>query len=259
MITFSWHPVGHYPGNSTMTTQTTSHLLVVDDDKEIRQLLSDYLQQNGYRVSTAADGLAMQQILKTAHIGLIILDIMLPGKDGLDLCRELRANSDIPIIMLTARGDDMDRILGLEMGADDYLPKPFNPRELLARIKGVLRRSGTLPRTHGEEFAGNYRFNHWVLDTRRRHLLSPTGTAVSLSSAEYRLLLTFVSHPNRILSREQLLDLARDRSSFAFDRSIDMLVSRLRHRLQDHSEQSQMIKTIRGEGYMLLPKVEMVP
>jgi len=239
-----------------MTTQTTAHLLVVDDDMEIRQLLRDYLQQNGYRVSTAADGTGMQQVLKTANIDLIILDIMLPGKDGLDLCRELRADSDIPIIMLTARGDDMDRILGLEMGADDYLPKPFNPRELLARIKGVLRRSGTLPHTHGDEINGNYQFNHWILDTDRRHLLSPAGTAISLSSAEYRLMLAFVSHPNRILSRDQLLDLARDRSSFAFDRSIDMLVSRLRHRLQDHSDEPEMIKTVRGEGYLFLPQVE---
>ncbi|HED13102.1 MAG TPA: response regulator [Gammaproteobacteria bacterium] len=241
-----------------MTTPTTAHLLVVDDDMEIRQLLSDYLQQNGYRVSIAADGTAMQQMLKTANINLIILDIMLPGKDGLDLCRELRATSDIPIIMLTARGDDMDRILGLEMGADDYLPKPFNPRELLARIKGVLRRSGTLPHGHNHEINGNYRFNGWILDTSRRHLLSPTGTAVSLSSAEYRLLLAFVSHANRILSRDQLLDLARDRSSFAFDRSIDMLVSRLRHRLQDDTEQPEMIKTVRGEGYLFLPSVETV-
>jgi len=241
-----------------MSTETKVHLLVVDDDLEIRQLLNDYLQNNGYRVSTAADGVAMQRTLTSANISLIILDIMLPGKDGLDLCRELRAHSSIPIIMLTARGDDMDRILGLEMGADDYLPKPFNPRELLARVKGVLRRTDAMPHTRDEGLKGNYRFHDWTLDTARRHLLSPTGTAVSLSSAEYRLLLTFVSHPNRILSRDQLLDLARDRGSMAFDRSIDMLVSRLRQRLRDNIEQPEIIKTVRGEGYMLLPAVEMV-
>ena len=229
-------------------------ILIVDDDPGIRSLLSDYLQSNGYRTSTAADGRAMKQALSTARIDLIVLDLMLPGEDGLVLCRNLRVSSDVPVIMLTARGDEMDRILGLEMGADDYLPKPFNPRELLARIKVVLKRSRTMP-TLDKSGHDLIRFAGWTLDPVARHLESEKGV-VPLSGAEYRLLEVLLAHPNRILSRDQLLDLTQGRDADPFDRSIDVLISRLRKRLGDDPKSPAIIKTVRGEGYVLSARVE---
>jgi len=229
-------------------------ILIVDDDPGIRSLLSDYLQANGYRTSTAADGRAMKQALSTARIDLIVLDLMLPGEDGLVLCRNLRVSSDVPVIMLTARGDEMDRILGLEMGADDYLPKPFNPRELLARIKVVLKRTRIMltPDKSRHELI---RFAGWTLDPVARHLESEKGV-VPLSGAEYRLLEVLLAHPNRILSRDQLLDLTQGRDADPFDRSIDVLISRLRKRLGDDPKSPAIIKTVRGEGYVLCARVE---
>lgn len=229
-------------------------ILIVDDDPGIRSLLSDYLQANGYRTSTAADGRAMKQALSTARIDLIVLDLMLPGEDGLVLCRNLRVSSDVPVIMLTARGDEMDRILGLEMGADDYLPKPFNPRELLARIKVVLKRTRIMltPDKSRHELI---RFAGWTLDPVARHLESEKGV-VPLSGAEYRLLEVLLAHPNRILSRDQLLDLTQGRDADPFDRSIDVLISRLRKRLGDDPKSPAIIKTVRGEGYVLSARVE---
>lgn len=229
-------------------------ILIVDDDPGIRSLLSDYLQANGYRTSTAADGRAMKQALSTARIDLIVLDLMLPGEDGLVLCRNLRVSSDVPVIMLTARGDEMDRILGLEMGADDYLPKPFNPRELLARIKVVLKRTRIMltPDKSRHELI---RFAGWTLDPVARHLESEKGV-VPLSGAEYRLLEVLLAHPNRILSRDQLLDLTQGRDADPFDRSIDVLISRLRKRLGDDPKSPAIIKTVRGEGYVLSGRVE---
>jgi two-component system OmpR family response regulator len=232
------------------------HILVVDDDPEIRKLLQEYLEQNGFRVTTAAEGKSMWQRLDSALIDLIVLDLMMPGTDGLELCRNLRVKSQIPVIMLTARGDEMDRILGLEMGADDYLPKPFNPRELLARIKVVLRRTGSLPGNPDGGDANSYRFACWRLDTRARHLESAQGTVVPLSGAEYRLLHVLVSHPNRILNRDQLLELTQGREADPFDRSIDVLISRLRRRLGEDPRSPQIIKTVRGEGYVLSAPVE---
>jgi len=236
-----------------------NHLLVVDDDPEIRSLLKSYLQKNGYKVSTAAEGREMWLVLERFNIDLIVLDLMLPGIDGMELCRDLRAAKSsmakIPIIMLTARGDEMDRILGLEMGADDYMAKPFSARELLARIKVVLRRVRDLPRDVLAESAEKLSFNHWVLDTRTQLLTSPDNIVVSLSSAEYRLLQVLLTHPNRVLSRDQLLEFTQGRESAPFDRSIDVLIGRLRKRLQDDGKHPKLIKTVRGHGYLLNCKV----
>ena len=250
--------------NGNISTQSTIamndiHLLVVDDDTELRNLLGDYLRKNGYRVSLAADGNAMRKNLADHEIDLIVLDLMLPNEDGLVLCRNLRVYSNIPVIMLTAKGDETDRIIGLEMGADDYLPKPFNPRELLARIKSVLRRAQALP-DHQEAKGGRYlKFAHWQLDTVTRNLVAESGLVVALSGAEYRLLKIFLEHANRILSREQLLDMTQGKDAEPFDRSIDVQISRLRHRLGDDAKEPAIIKTVRGEGYVMATEVGLNP
>jgi len=235
------------------------HILVVDDDPEIRQLLKTYLEKNGYVVSTAAEGNGMWMTLDRTRIDLIVLDLMLPGVDGMELCRTLRTRSKIPVIMLTARGDEMDRILGLEMGADDYLAKPFSARELLARIKVILRRVRDLPIDPMADAPEKLAFSGWTLDTRTQHLHSPEALVVPLSSAEYRLLHVLLTHPNRALSRDQLLDLTQGRESGPFDRSIDVQVSRLRHRLGDDPRDPRLIKTVRGEGYVLAVDVAAEP
>lgn len=237
------------------TDPSDIHLLVVDDDTEIRSLLGDYLRKNGYSVSLAANGQAMQNILADHPIDLIILDLMLPNEDGLVLCRNLRVHSNIPVIMLTARGDETDRIIGLEMGADDYLPKPFSPRELLARIKSVLRRAHASPDKQDPKDNRYLHFAHWQLDTVTRNLLAKDGLVVALSGAEYRLLKVFLEHANRILSREQLLDLTQGKEADPFDRSIDVQISRLRQRLGDDAKEPTIIKTIRSEGYVLAIEV----
>lgn len=225
-------------------------ILIVDDDQEIRSLLADYLESNGYRAQAAQDGVAMEKALKETRIDLIVLDLNLPGEDGLTLCRKLRARSDIPIIMLTARNESIDRILGLEMGADDYLPKPFEPRELLARIRTVLRRSHAMP-SRLEEAQRKLRFNGWALDLEARHLLNPAGLVIMLSGAEFRLLRVFLEHPNRILNRDQLLNLTQGRDADAFDRSVDIQISRLRQKLDDDARSPKIIKTVRNGGYVL--------
>jgi len=233
-----------------------AHILVVDDDREIRLLVGDYLKKNGYRITLAADGRQMREILATSGIDLVILDLMLPGEDGLVLCRDLRARSDLPVLMLTARGDPIDRVLGLEMGADDYLAKPFEPRELLARLRNILRRLHALPSRGVAHQAGRWRFAGWRLDGRTRQLTSPQGVVVALSGAEYRLLQVFLAHPNRVLSRDQLMDLARGKEADPFDRSIDLRVSRLRQKLGDNARAPDLIKTQRNEGYVLAAAVE---
>ena len=231
---------------------TPDHILIVDDDAEIRSLLSKYLLKNGLRATAVADGRAMWQALDAGRIDLIVLDLMLPGEDGLTLCRNLRAKaSDIPVIMLTARGEETDRIVGLEMGADDYLAKPFSARELLARIKAILRRARSLPQNLQPDEAQHLRFADWVLDTVQRQLVSASGVVTPLSGAEYRLLRIFLNHPNRVLNREQLVDLTQGKEADPLDRSIDVQVSRLRHRLGDDSREPRLIKTVRGEGYVL--------
>ena len=232
-----------------------AHLLVVDDDRDIRELLSDYLKQNGYRVTTAADGRQLFTILDSGRIDLVVLDLMLPGEDGLALCRRLRAQSNVPVLMLTAKSDPLDRILGLEMGADDYLTKPFEPRELLARVRSVLRRAQALPKNLIPETNRRYRFAGWLLDTASHQLISPLGIGVTLSSAEYQLLKVFLQHANRVLTRDQLMDLVKGREQDAFDRSIDLRVSRLRQKLKDDARNPQLIKTLRSEGYVLSTEV----
>ena len=237
---------------------TNAHILVVDDDREIRDLLARFLTRHGLRVTTARDGAEMMALLDEKRIDLVVLDLMLPGEDGLSLTRRLReTRAALPIVMLTAMGEDTDRIVGLEMGADDYVAKPFNPRELLARVKAVLRRvqsvaDGIAAVAHGNRL----RFEGWSLDLATRDLTSPDGIMVSLSAGEFSLLQVFVEHPRRVLSRDQLLDFARGRSAIPFDRSIDIQVSRLRRRLGDDAKDPQLIKTVRGGGYLFTPEVE---
>lgn len=235
------------------------HVMIVDDDREIRELAGNFLKKNGMTVTLAADGRQMRSLLEGLSVDLIVLDIMMPGDDGLVLCRELRSGKHrrIPILMLTARSDDMDRVLGLEMGADDYLVKPFVARELLARIKAILRRTRMLPPNFqvtepGREIA----FGDWRLDTTARHLLDADGTIVSLSGAEYRLLRVFLDHPQRVLNRDQLLNLTQGRDADFFGRSIDLLVSRLRQRLREDAREPLYIKTVRSEGYVFSAAVD---
>ncbi|MGF6158980.1 two-component system OmpR family response regulator [Ensifer sp. KUDG1] len=237
------------------------HVLIVDDDREIRELVSSYLKKNGLRTTTVADGRQMRSFLEGDTVDLIVLDVMMPGDDGLVLSRELRAGKHkaIPIIMLTARSDEMDRILGLEMGADDYLSKPFSARELLARIKAVLRRARMLPPNLQISEAGQLlRFGRWKLDTTARHLIDADGTVIALSGAEYRLLKVFIDHPQRVLNRDQLLNLTQGREADLFDRSIDLLVSRVRQRLGDDAREPAYIKTVRSEGYVFSVPIEIV-
>lgn len=232
------------------------HILVVDDDTEIRNLLREYLQQQGYRVTAVADGKGLRAAVDNSHPDLIILDLMLPGEDGLTLCRDLRARSAVPIIMLTARGEETDRIVGLELGADDYIAKPFSPRELLARIKSVLRRTRALPENLRQEESGVFRFAGWTLDAATRNLTSPQGVVVALSGTDFRLLKIFVDHPNRVLSRDQLIDLMLAREAGPYDRAIDVQVSRLRQRLGEDAKEPAIIKTVRGQGYVFAAHVE---
>ncbi|EKJ93194.1 putative two-component response regulator protein [Bradyrhizobium lupini HPC(L)] len=235
------------------------HILVVDDDREIRELVSSYLRKNGLRTTVAADGRQMRSFLDGNTVDLIVLDVMMPGDDGLVLCRELRAGKHkaTPVLMLTARDDEMDRIIGLEMGADDYLSKPFAARELLARIKAILRRTRMLPPNLQISEAGQLlTFGDWRLDTVGRHLLDRQGTTVALSGAEYRLLRVFIDHPQRVLNRDQLLNLTQGRDAEIFDRSIDLLVSRVRQRLGDDAREPTYIKTVRAEGYVFSVPVE---
>ena len=225
-------------------------LLVVDDDSDIRGLLAEQLGRAGYTVSTAADGAGMRHALAREAIDLVVLDLNLPREDGLALCRELRARASTPVIMLTARAEPIDRVLGLEMGADDYLAKPFEPRELLARIRNVLRRTEALPANLEPLAMRRATFAGWTFDLERRHLVDPAGRVVMLSGAEFRLLRVFVAHANKVLSREQLVALSSGRSYEAQDRAIDLQVSRLRQKLGDAGGADGLIKTVRNEGYV---------
>jgi two-component system OmpR family response regulator len=226
-------------------------VLIVDDDREIRGLLAQYLEKHDFRTTAVADGREMRRILERSHVDLLVLDLMLPGEDGLSLCRELRSRSQLPIIMLTARGEDVDRIVGLELGADDYVAKPFNPRELLGRIKAVLRRSAHAPRDPSPENIRGFSFGGWRLNTVTRALTNGEGREVALSGAEYRLLAVLLGSGNRVLTRAQLTELLRGRDADPFDRSIDVRVSRLRQILGDDARAPQIIKTVYGEGYVI--------
>lgn len=238
--------------------QGNTHILVVDDHSEIRDLLKRFLEQHGLRVSCARDGKEMKRLLEEREFDLLVLDLMMPGEDGLTLCRELRVKSNLPIIMLTAMGEETDRIIGLEMGADDYLAKPFNPRELLARIKAVMRRTQAETQPAAETLTQDLRFDRWLLDVNRRELVDEDGVGLSLSTAEFDLLKVFLERPQRVLSRDQLLDLARGREAVAFDRAIDTLVSRLRRKLERDPKNPELIKTIWGGGYMFSADVTQV-
>jgi two-component system OmpR family response regulator len=234
----------------------TPHILFVEDDPEIRALVAGFLGSSGFRVSVARDGREMDRVLHVGRIDLAILDIMLPGEDGLSLCRRLRADSDIPVIMLTARGSEIERVVGLEMGADDYLAKPFGTHELLARIRAVLRRTRTLASTPNAGRASTLTFAGWILNLASRRLQSADGTRVPLTGAEFELLVAFCEHPNRILTRDQLLDLTRGRAPTALDRSVDIQVSRLRRKIEDNPRDPALIQTVRAGGYIFTAEVE---
>ncbi len=229
----------------------TQHILVVDDHHDIRDLLKRFLVQHGFQVSVAADGGEMDSCLAATRIDLIVLDLMLPGRDGITLCRELRTRSNTPVIMLTALGEEVDKIIGLEVGADDYLVKPFNPRELLARIKSVLRRHYAIPGLNEglTKSVNTYHFSGWVLKPATRELFNLSGVMVSITSSEFELLMAFLSHPNVVLSRSDLLNLIQGRGGDVYDRTIDTLISRLRKKIEQDPKIPVYIKTIWGGGY----------
>ncbi|SHI81263.1 two-component system, OmpR family, response regulator [Roseomonas rosea] len=231
------------------------HILVVDDDREIRELLARFLEKQGFRVTTAREAREARRAWPLGRYHIVVLDLMMPGESGLDFARWLRGQSDVPIVMLTAMGEETDRIVGLELGADDYVAKPFNPRELLARIRAVMRRA------HGEgarrdPLPSAIRFGGWTLEPQRRRLLNPDGAEVSLTGGEYELLTVLVERPNRVLTRDMLMDLLRGRQAGPFDRAIDVAVSRLRRKLEDDGRNPSLIKTVRGGGYVLAADVE---
>ncbi|WP_040570683.1 response regulator [Methyloversatilis thermotolerans] len=231
-----------------------ARILVVDDDPDLRELLRDYLGKQDMDVRTVADGAGLRAALEREPCDLLILDIMLPGEDGLSLCREIRARSKLPILMLTARGDELDRIIGLEMGADDYLPKPFHPRELLARVRSILRRAPD--RAEGDGSVRGLKFAGWTLDLGARHLVDEAGVVTPLSSGEFRMLNALVENANRVLSRDQLMDVLAGRDAGPFDRTVDVMISRLRRRLGDDGREPRIIRTLRNEGYVLNGPVE---
>ncbi len=237
-------------------TNEQAHILIVDDEKDIRDPLAKYIGKHGYRLSVAAGGKEMDQILATASIDLIVLDIMMPGEDGLNICRRLQ-EKHIPIILLTALTEDTDRIVGLEIGADDYVSKPFNPRELLARIKSVLRRSQMLPKK-SQQAKGLVQFCKWRFDFSQKEILGPDNIAVRLSSGEHMLLSSLIEHAGATLSRDQLLDLTRGREAQLFDRSIDNQISRLRRKLEKDPKNPQIIQTHWGGGYLFAAELEWV-
>jgi two-component system OmpR family response regulator len=236
--------------------ESTAHILVVDDHREIRDLLARYLVKHGLRVSVAESAAKARRVLETSAIDLVVLDVMMPGEDGLSLCRHLRATTGLPVIMLTAMAEDTDRVVGLEMGADDYVVKPFNPRELLARIKAVLRRANSLPQQRTASDARTVRFERWRLDLGRRELIDQEGVGIPLSTGEFSLLSALLNHPHMVQSRDQLLDLTRGRAANVFDRSIDNQVSRLRKKIEADPKEPTLIKTVWGGGYVLAADVE---
>jgi len=232
-----------------MTNQP--HLLLVEDERSIRDPLAAFLGKNGYRVTKAADADAARQQLAGYAIDCVICDIMMPGEDGLSLTRHIRATSEIPVILLTAKSEETERIIGLEMGADDYVVKPFSPRELLARIKVILRRAGASGTHQRAPDQQSYGFGDWVLKAGERTLVDRDGVSVALSTGEYELLLALVTHPQQVLSRDQLLDLTQGREAAAFDRAIDNQVSRLRRKVEIDPKSPELIKTVWGGGYTL--------
>ncbi|MDT7042960.1 response regulator [Candidatus Nitronereus thalassa] len=232
------------------------HILIVDDEPTIRGPLATYLTQNGFRLSTAGNASEAKKVLESSAIELVVLDIMMPGENGLSLCRHLRETKDIPTILLTAMAEETDRIVGLEMGADDYVVKPFNPRELLARIKSVLRRANSLPKKEPLVFAKTITFDPWRLYVAQRELMGNDGVAIPLSTSEFGLLMVFLQHPQMVLTRDQLLDLTRNRAAEMFDRSIDIQVSRLRKKIERDPKNPTLIKTVWGGGYTFTGEIQ---
>jgi two-component system OmpR family response regulator len=232
------------------------HIAIVDDHRDIRDLVGKYLHRHGYRTALAENAAAFRRLMERNAFDLVVLDVMMPGEDGLSLCRYLRESTQLPVIMLTAMAEETDRIVGLELGADDYLSKPFNPRELLARIKAVLRRVQSLPPQRGQLKAKELRFDRWALNVGRRELIDPDGLTVPLSTAEFRLLSVFLDHAGLVLSRDQLLDLTVGRSAEPFDRAIDNQVSRLRKKIETDPKSPALIKTHWGGGYSFSAEVE---
>ncbi|KZK98229.1 response regulator [Pseudovibrio ascidiaceicola] len=239
-------------------SQSTAHILIVDDHRDIRESLARYLTKNNMRTTVAESAAAARKALRNSSIDLVVLDIMMPGEDGLSLCRHLVETNQAPVILLTAMAEDTDRVVGLEIGADDYVTKPFNPRELLARIRAVLRRATSVPRERDPIDTEKLAFNGWVLDTARRELIDPEDVSVPLSSGEFQLLLAFLKRPRVVLSREQLLDLTSGRSLGVFDRSIDNQVSRLRRKIEIDPKNPELIKTVWGGGYTFTGEVKEV-
>jgi two-component system OmpR family response regulator len=236
----------------------TTLICVAEDDREIRELVVGLLRREDYEVEGCADAVELDRVLERRRVDLVVLDVMMPGEDGLSVCRRLHARGDIPILMVTAKGDDIDRIIGLEVGADDYLPKPFNPRELVARVRAILRRTRdaqrVAPRPNAPREA--YRFAGWRLDAASRDLTDPAGRPVCLTGGEFDLLLALVQHPQRVLNRDQLLDWTRGRSAQPYDRTIDVQLSRLRRKLEDDPAEPTVIRTVRGGGYLFAPAVD---
>ncbi|ESQ83763.1 response regulator [Asticcacaulis benevestitus] len=235
----------------------TTLIAVVEDDPEIRALITGLLKREDFEVAACGSGEDLDRTMARQRVDLVILDLMMPGEDGLSICRRLRGgNFSTPVIMVTAKGDDVDRIIGIELGADDYLAKPFNPRELVARVKAVLRRTRDLHQVVRSATAETYRFDGWTLDTGARRLVTVAGQPIELTGGEFDLLMVFLTHPQRVLNRDQLLDWTRGRSAMPFDRSVDVQLSRLRRKLADNT--CDMIKTVRGGGYLFSPVVERV-
>lgn len=237
-----------------MKTTAAKHVLIVDDEAQICALVQRILATGGFRVSTAQDGEAMRKVFRGGGVDLVIMDIMLPGEGGLELLREIRGTSNVPVILLTALGEPVDRVIGLELGADDYVAKPFEPREILARVRNIFRRMDGPEPVAGD--ADTLRFAGWVLHLPSRSLADAAGRPVRLTTAEFELLQALAGHPNRVLSRDQLLDLARNRSGTPFDRSIDVHIGHLRRKIEDNPRDPQLIKTVHGVGYMFATAVE---
>jgi len=239
-----------------MTDQT--HILLIDDEASIREPLAEYLEKQGMRVSQAENASKARSLLRVGNYDLALLDIMMPGEDGLSLCRYISEKTEMPVIMLTAKAESTDRIIGLEIGADDYVVKPFDPRELVARIKTVLRRIGKAARSDMEDSITGYEFEGWLLDTIKHQLTDPENVVVPISSAEYKLLNVFASHAGQVLSRDQLLDMVQGREANLFDRAIDNQISRLRKKIEVDSKDPQLIQTVWGGGYMLAAQVRKI-
>lgn len=234
-------------------TEAPTSLLLVDDEASLREPLAEYLTRQGFVVRQAEDAAKARSALLEETPDLVLLDIMMPGEDGLSLCRHLSETKKLPVILLTARGEAMDRIVGLEIGADDYVPKPFEPRELVARIRSVLRRAGKSPQAAEDDAL--YEFDGWRLDPLKRKLTDPSGTVVPVSSAEFRLLVAFLTHPRQVLDRDRLLDMVQGREAHLFDRAVDNQVSRLRRKMEEDSRDPKMIQTVWGGGYRLAADV----